>query len=263
MKIITYNIENYENNWEDRLPLIANLLNDADADIICLNEVRGLYDGSPNQAEQIQGLLSGYWNLQVTMAATYTANDPPQWEGLAILSKEDLPMVETGSEKLKVCSDTLNLRIVQFASFNYSNSDELFYIFNNHLTTDTTSCYTDQLIEVIDFAAQFDGDAFLVGDLNQPHEEDLCGNTPCIPDELKPLVDAGWTDLWMQAYENVEEEQGYTWQIGTNDIPSKRIDYIWARGNIVKNFDSIETLGGNPVNDQYLSDHKAVAAIIS
>lgn len=264
MKIITYNIQNYEGDWNERLHLIADLINNAQPDIICLNEVRGLYDGTPNEAEQIQGLLeNGLWNLQVTQAAVYAGDNPPDWEGLAILSRQDLLMVETGSLALKICSDTLNRRIVQFASFNLDGSGDLFYVFNNHLTTDSSSCYGDQLNEVIAFANKFTGSAVLVGDLNQPHEENLCGNVPCVPTELNPLLNAGWVDLWMHAYKGVSTEKGYTWQIGTGLSPTKRLDYIWARGDAVSQFLSIEDLGGDPVNGTYLSDHMAVMATLN
>ncbi len=266
MKVITYNIENYGDNWDQRLPLIADLLINSGADIICLNEVRGLYDGAPNQAEQIQGLLNatGRWNLQVSMAAAYTSDNPPQWEGLAILSRQDLVMQQTGSMALTICdSEPLNRRIVQFAAFDLNGSGELFYIFNNHLTTDTGDCYTTELDEVISYAGQFNGSALLVGDLNQPAEDNLCGDVPCIPDKLQPLVDAGWSDLWMEQYQGVVGEQGYTWKVGAGYTPSKRIDYIWARGNAVSALESIETLGADPVNGQYLSDHMAVMVTLN
>ncbi len=263
MKIITYNIENYEGDWRERLQLIADLLIGSGADIICLNEVRGMYDGSPNQGEYLQGLLNrtGDWNLLANMAAAYTSASPPQWEGLAILSREDLLMQQTGTVALTICaSEPLNRRIVQYAGFDLDGSGELFYVFNNHLTTDTSDCYATQLNELIDYASQFNGPAVLVGDLNQPDQADLCGDTPCVPDTLQPLIDAGWSDLWMQQYAGITGEQGYTWKVGEGDTPSKRIDYIWARGTAVNTFVNIETLGASAVNGQYLSDHMAVMA---
>lgn len=260
MKIMSYNIQNYENNWETRIELIAQVINDAGADIVALNEVRGNFDDTANEAEVLRGALGGYWHLVVNEAMDYTPplyQPPYVWEGLAILSREQYPFVQTGSLALKPTSDK-NRRIVQFASFLIGNKP--LNLFNYHATLDDGQGYDDNMQEVRDYIKKYEGSKLLVGDLNQPHTPDYCGDVaPCIPPKLQILDDDGWRDLWMLFW-NVpgHENVGYTWPLSDDGPPTKRLDYQWATGDILDQFVSIERLAIEPVNGMYLSDHAAV-----
>ena len=53
LRVLVYNIQNYEGNWPARLPIIAEAIEEAQVDIVVLNEVRGHYDGTANQAEEV------------------------------------------------------------------------------------------------------------------------------------------------------------------------------------------------------------------
>lgn len=263
MKIMSYNIQNYENDWQTRIQLIADVINNAGADIVALNEVRGHFDGTANEAEVLQGALGGFWHLVTNEAMDYT---PPQfqppyvWEGLAILSREPYPMLQTGSLALEQAAGDFNRRIIQFASFQVGVSP--FYVFNYHATLDDGPWYDANLQEVLNYVKNYPGPALLVGDLNQPHAEYLCGEgdvPPCVPPKLRPLESAGWQDLWMLYWDTPGHmDVGYTWPLGDNQSPSKRLDYQWATKNILDQFVSIEKLAEHPVNGKYLSDHAAV-----
>lgn len=262
MKLISYNIQNYERDWPARLPKITDLINKSGADIVALNEVRGRFDFCPNQAEQLAAALGGYWHVAVSQAMFYTPPDfndtPPDWEGLAILSRQPYPMLQTGSLALTQAAGDNNRRIVQFASFRV-RLDKPLYVFNYHATLNDGPDFDTNLKEVLAYTAAYDGYRLLVGDLNQPHQGNLCDATkPCVPPKLQPLEQAGWTDLWMQYWNQPNHSQvGYTWQlVGNQAPPSKRLDYQWVSGAaLLKSFRSIDVFASTPVDGLYLSDH--------
>ena len=261
MKIMSYNIQNYENDWQTRLQLIANLINDVGADIVALNEVRGHFDGTANEAEVLQGELGGFWHLLTNEAMDYIPpqfNPPYVWEGLAILSREQYPILQSGSLALEPAYGDANRRIIQFASF--QNGGVPFYVFNYHATLADEPWYGENLQQVLSYIQNYTGPAFLVGDLNQPHEQYYCGNvSPCVPPELTPLESAGWTDLWMD-YWNSEGHMnvGYTWPLSATQPLTKRLDYQWVTQDLLTQFVSIEKIADEPVNGMYLSDHAAL-----
>lgn len=270
MKLISYNIENYENDWQTRINLIAKLIKDTDAGIVALSEVRGHFDGTPNEAEVLQGALGGFWHLAVSEAMDYTPpnfHSPYVWEGLAILSREDYPMIQTGSQALAMVSGDANRRIVQFASFEILGLS--FYLFNYHATLGGEPGYGENLQAVLNYINETLGNAagiaLLVGDLNQPHEANFCGDTyPCVPPELKLLEDAGWTDLWMNFWSSTNNSKvGYTWPLAEGEALSKRLDYQWATQDLMNLVTSIDIIGDQPVNGMYLSDHVALISDFS
>jgi endonuclease/exonuclease/phosphatase family metal-dependent hydrolase len=261
MKIMSYNIQNYENDWQTRIQLIAKLINDVGADIVALNEVRGHFDGTANEAEVLQGEIGGFWHLVTNEAMDYT---PPQfpsqdvWEGLAILSRQQYPIIQTGSLALDLASGDDNRRIVQFASF--QNGGAPFYLFNYHATLADEPWYGYNLQQALSYVQNYPGPALLVGDLNQPHDEYYCGNvSPCVPAELLPLEKAGWTDLWMNYWNTAGHmDVGYTWPLSATQPPTKRLDYQWATQDLLAQFVSIEKIAAQPVDGMYLSDHAAL-----
>eukprot|EP01094_Clydonella_sp_ATCC50884_P014846 TRINITY_DN25421_c0_g1_i1.p1 TRINITY_DN25421_c0_g1~~TRINITY_DN25421_c0_g1_i1.p1 ORF type:complete len:278 (+),score=79.57 TRINITY_DN25421_c0_g1_i1:209-1042(+) len=269
VRVLVYNIQNYEGNWQSRLPIIAEAIDGADVDIVVLNEVRGHYDGTANQAEELRGALYGYWHLNVCESMDYTPPffpTPSEWEGVAIISRQHYPMLSNGSRALSTVSGDANRRVVQHASFQVYNSRLPLTIFNLHATLDDGAGYDRNLQEVLDYTREFEGPALLCGDLNQPHQANLCDTDgPCIPPKLQPLVEAGWTDMWMaQAAADGNTDPGYTWKLtDSGAAPTKRLDYQWGNTALVAGarLKSMQLFLDKPIDGHIMSDHAGVLAV--
>ena len=148
MKIISWNIANYDDHpkWITRKNLIAAEIIKADADIIALQEVRFNRDHPStkatylNTAEQILTQLQSKNVLLDAKIITQPAMHYKPvgfWEGLSIISKDDV--IETGAifHSYIHNSADLNKRITQY-SVAVSNNF-VFFLFNTHFSNDETN----------------------------------------------------------------------------------------------------------------------------
>jgi endonuclease/exonuclease/phosphatase (EEP) superfamily protein YafD len=95
---------------------------------------------------------------------------------------------------------------------------------------------------------QIGGAALLVGDLNTVPESDL----------MRRLAANGWTDVW--AYLR-PQDTGYTFE---SNVPDKRIDYVWARQELLSSLRAIDVVREQPNADgARLSDHLGLVVTLA
>jgi endonuclease/exonuclease/phosphatase (EEP) superfamily protein YafD len=95
---------------------------------------------------------------------------------------------------------------------------------------------------------QIGGAALLVGDLNTVSESDL----------MRRLAADGWTDVW--AYLR-PQDAGYTFE---SNAPDKRIDYVWARQELLSSLREIDVVKEKPNADgARLSDHLGLVVTLT
>lgn len=255
MKIITYNIANYDDHpyWDTRVDMIADILIEHEPDLVAFQEVRfnpaqtstenSYQDMAQQVIDNIRMKKDESWinSTIITQPVMYyykpgnsphwqypRKENPNQfWEGKSIVSRTQ-PIVEAGNLFLKM----ENASDANRRSTCYVLDSERFYLFNSHFSYDTENAYENsrQTVEYMDRVTN-GAPHILVGDLNAKPTDKA----------MEPLKDAGYIDLWSRLY---PEDNGYTESTGNLE---KRIDYMWASSQeIADKAKSIELLG-----DQY------------
>jgi endonuclease/exonuclease/phosphatase (EEP) superfamily protein YafD len=95
---------------------------------------------------------------------------------------------------------------------------------------------------------QIEGPALLVGDLNTVPDSEL----------MRRLAAEGWTDVWTYLR---PQDAGYTFE---SHAPDKRIDYVWARRDLVSSLRAIDLVQEKPNADgARLSDHLGLVVTLA
>jgi endonuclease/exonuclease/phosphatase family metal-dependent hydrolase len=242
IKILTWNIWNY-NEWEARKPYLGKCIEDIDADIIALQEVRYNYLQGPNQAEELAANLEGY-SMVVQPAAVETHH----WEGLAILSKYPITQVNYWglSRDPQDLADAPHQRIVLGAEV--ICGDLPLCLFNSHWSL-SRPARVRTAREVLGFMGLFAGTntrTLLMGDFNaEPYEEAI---------QIVKKNSLRLTDAWEEAH---GDAHGGTWEVPRVE---KRLDYIFHGKGL--SLVSCERVGLEPNQaGVYPSDHTGILAV--
>ena len=241
LKILVWNIWNY-NQWEARLPYLAQCIKDVDADVVALQEVRYNYLEAPNQADDLLNYLQGY-DAIVQPAAVGNRH----WEGLAIFTKHPIKRVNYWglSRDLADMRDAPHQRIVLAVELEYKGVDVC--VFNSHwsLSAEARQRTAKEVVDFIEVFAKDKKHTLLMGDFNaEPHENAI---------EILKASHLQLHDTWAGLHES---ETGGTWEVPTLE---KRIDYIF-HGPLLRAV-SCKQVGIRPNEDGvYPSDHAGLAA---
>jgi endonuclease/exonuclease/phosphatase family metal-dependent hydrolase len=266
--IITFNLANYDDhpNWEKRLELLADEVDNNHADIIVLQEVRFNPDAASsktsyqNMAEELLSTLHNRHhfygaNIVTQPVMYYPDGDQPypqskstsadkqshSWEGLSIISRYKI--LETGTyflTKADDCHDG-NLRAIQYAKINVH--ENIYYIANAHFGL-SSACISANIKESVQYLKRIAGNGRLI----------LLGDFNTTPDDqnLHMLKQAGLVDIWDKFHPS---EPGYTFP---SSAPTKRIDYVFGNAPVAERImskDYVRLIGKNKKDGVYPSDH--------
>lgn len=218
LKVLSYNIFNYNDSWEKRVYLIADLISKLLPDIIGLQEVRldesqFIYDDF-HQITHIKELLieQGYLNYLHQSAMLYSY--PRSEEGLAIFSK--YPVIDYSYILLgrDIDDPGSHQRICLYVLV--ETPIGLIQFFNTHLEL-KLEMSSQNAKEIIEFAdkklIENDSPQILVGDMNaEPSSETI------------QRFQANFKDSWIEF-----NPKGSGITFSTNRNYKKRIDFIFYR----------------------------------
>ena len=160
--LLSLNLAGYK-DWSKRQAAIVAALNQANADIVLLQEVRYDPSISPlNQAEFINSLLTAPYEYSICNISRFYAPSvgEPYREGLAILSR--LPLHNPETLALTKAPDDKHTRIVQ--SVDVAIDSVSCGLTNVHFSNNQYS--TGQLKEVIDILGNRNKSNLIAGDFN-------------------------------------------------------------------------------------------------
>jgi endonuclease/exonuclease/phosphatase family metal-dependent hydrolase len=249
MKIMTLNLnfcESKHGRWPVRRELIAQAIRQHGPDIIAFQAVRkdpGSEDGK-DQAAQLADRLPEFKHVVFIAAAQHADG---RQDGSALLSRFPLEKVEhhvlsMGIEPPHEAEDPAR-RIILCARL----TSPPIAIFNSHYSWVSIQAASN-LQEALAYMRQIGGAALLVGDLNTVSESDL----------MRRLAADGWTDVW--AYLR-PQDAGYTFE---SNAPDKRIDYVWARQELLSSLREIDVVKEKPNADgARLSDHLGLVVTLA
>ncbi|NCU38153.1 endonuclease/exonuclease/phosphatase family protein [Candidatus Saccharibacteria bacterium] len=162
MKLVSLNLCGYS-DWQSRRDKIVSFLNDINADIVCLQEVKfDVKKGSDNQANYLNSLLSNpykYSNASITKFYR-SSNGEPFREGLATLSRH--PILNAENLALTQAEDDKHVRIIQNLDIN--DKDTTVKISNVHFSNNAHS--VEQLKEVLAILDSRNEVRIIMGDFN-------------------------------------------------------------------------------------------------
>ena len=249
MKIVSWNIANYDDHpkWITRKNLIANEILKADADILALQEVRFNKDHPStkatymNSAEQILTQLQSknkFIDAKIITQPAMHFSQTGFWEGLSIISKNDIMETGTIFHSHIHNNKDMNMRVTQYSAIVSSNF--VYFLFNTHFSYDEMNLRSN-IGEVMSYTDRFAGyPMILLGDMNATPQDE----------NIHKLTMQGFIDIW-----NIlnPESDGFSYP---SREPAKRIDFCWANEAIAKDIKSIKLIGNKPNKDGiYPSDH--------
>jgi endonuclease/exonuclease/phosphatase family metal-dependent hydrolase len=245
MRVMTFNIWNYNPSWKERRALIAGLIKHHQPDVVALQETRHdfRFERGKGQGEQIAE-LTGYYPTfalgQVYIPLLRVA------EGLTILAR-DAPVRTTVEQLTRHWGERADQNQRVCLCVTVSSGGSLFHVFDTHFSLSAAARRTNAL-EVTRFVAeQAQGEpAVLMGDLNAepdaPEIRFLTGQEP-----LEGQT-ASFTDCWTSAH---PDAPGFTY---ASFNPVRRIDYVLGL-NLPAGVKGAEIIGGEASNGVYPSDH--------
>ena len=249
MKIVSWNIANYDDHpkWMIRKNLITDEIIKSDADIIALQEVRFNKDHPStkatymNSAEQILVQLQSknkFMDAKVITQPAMHYKPTGFWEGLSIISKDDI--IETGAIFHSYIHNSidLNKRVTQYSVAVSGNF--IFFLFNTHFSNDETNLRSN-IGEVMSYTERFtEYPIVLLGDMNATPQNE----------NIHKLTMQGLVDVWDKLY---LDKNGFTYP---SSDPAKRIDFCWANEAFADKIKSIKLIGNKPNRDGiFPSDH--------
>lgn len=257
--MLTWNIWWRFGPWEERAPAILRTLEEADADVVCLQEVWG-EEGGVDQANELAQAL-GF----------RVARSPQRfWKGVsfgnAILSR--WPISSTASEWLPGADALPSHRNVVLADI--AAPFGAMPVVTTHLEWryDASAIRSGQVEAVARFVAEHRGDPetgfppVVTGDLNAvPHADEIRTLTGAAPPSVDGLL---FHDAWAQGGEG----HGHTWDrvnpyLVDASWPARRLDYVlvaWPRPRPLGNVVRCALVGNRPVAGVWPSDHFGVVA---
>lgn len=233
MRILSYNIWNYDGDWPIRRQLLTDVMSRASPDLIALQEVRHNWNDRPgwNQARFFADGLD--WNYAYRPANIFLPF-PPLVEGLAFLwpsvslPVQSFPVPKTGRGPR---------RIILRAQL----SDVDVYNVHFALSNEGRMVESGTLLDIVERRPS--RPAILTGDFNAD-----AGDGP-----MQTLFNAGFHDVWQEVHDRGDN---------TMEWPDpRRIDYILARDVDLRGA-SIDLLGVQPEDGLLPSDHFGLLADI-
>jgi endonuclease/exonuclease/phosphatase family metal-dependent hydrolase len=238
--VVTINLRCLIDGWDTRLPLLADGLVAAGADVIGVQEVCAEPGGRDALEELIAALAArGVGGLAHTRTTTHRAWDTYD-EGLAILSRH--PIATVHIEPLPAGAIPRKVIAARVLA-----ADGLRVFAVTHLDHQNAATRAEQAAAVADVLDELAAGTptVLVGDLN----EGPGGGVGAA------LTGAGLADAWMNLHPG---DGGFTFPAHAPDI---RIDYVWTRGDAVHpaRIDRILTM---PAGAIFASDHVGLSATL-
>ena len=249
MKIMTLNLNFFERKhgpWPIRRELIAQAIQQHGPDIVAFQAVQKdpeREDGK-DQAAQLADRLPEFKHVAFVAAAQHGEG---RQDGSAFLSRIPFERIEhrvlrLGIEPSHQVEDPAR-RIIMFARL----ASPALSLFNSHFSWVYRQAASN-LEEGLTYMRQIGGPALLVGDLNNTPDSDL----------MQRLTAEGWTDVW--AYLR-PRDPGYTFE---SHAPDKRIDYIWARGDLGPSLKAIDLVKEQSnAQGARLSDHLGLVVTLT
>lgn len=243
MRVMTLNLWNYNPPWERRREAIVQVVEEAQPDVLALQESRHdrRFDGGLGQAEQIAGAI-GY-AVTSAVAQVYIPFSGAD-EGLAILSR--VPPVTTDLLPLTLhphLRDDENHRICLAAAFDAGGNRVIVACTHFSLSAAARMSNARETAGFLEGLAGIDP-VVLMGDLNAEPQSS----------EIRFLVEeAGFLDAWESAR---GDDPGFTY---ASFDPVRRIDYILTK-NLASAPESVHLAGSTQIGGVFPSDHLGIVA---
>ncbi len=239
LKIMTLNLNAYGTKvgpWEARLPLIRDVIEQNQPDILAFQAVRqeaGVENGV-DQAQQISRLFPEY--LYTCFQPAWIHEDGSA-DGLALLSRFAFSGVDHRQLTFLEGTDDPIHRIMLHARFDFDSQP--FHLFNGYFSWVDKQA-EQNLNEAQDYLNEFSGRRVLLGDFNQTPDSEV----------IQRFQQSGWVDAWNRLN---PADEGYTFD---SRNPSIRIDYVWVDPGLEGNLQSIWVIANvQGANDVRPSDH--------
>lgn len=248
MKIMTLNLnfcEPKHGPWPLRRELIAQAIQQHGPDIVAFQAVQkdpACEDGR-DQAVQLSDRLPEFKHVVFVAAAQHGERQ----DGSAFLSRIpferiDHRVLRLGIEPPHQVEDPAR-RIIVFARL----AAPALSLFNSHFSWVSRQAASN-LQEGLTYMRRISGPALLVGDLNHAPDSDL----------VQRLIAEGWTDVWAFLR---PRDPGYTFE---SHAPDKRIDYVWARGDLRSSLKAIDLVKEQSnAQGARLSDHLGLVVTLA
>lgn len=238
--VVTINARCLIDDWDARLPILADGLVAAGVDVVGLQEVCSQPGGRDVLEELVAALTArGAGQFAFTRTTTHFAWDMYN-EGLAILSRH--PIGEVRVTELPAGALPRKLLAARIMA---PAGPRLFGVTHlDHQSTATRGQQAQAVATALDAFAP-GVPTVLVGDLNETPGGSVSS----------ALTAAGLVDAW-QALK--PSDAGYTFPASG---PTIRIDYVWTRGDAV-GATSIDRIFSMPAGSTYASDHLGIRAIL-
>jgi len=248
MKCMTFNIWNYNRPWPARRSHIAELIQIHSPHAIALQETRHdfRHERGKGQGEQLAE-LTGY-HATSRVAQVYIPILRVD-EGLTILTRQaPLRVMEKRLTMHPGERHDENQRLCLGVTIDYGGATV--DIYDTHFSLSAAARVTNAL-EVARFVEEQSGDrpAVVMGDLNA--EPDAPPIRFLLGEEEIAGRRGSFVDLWMLAN---PDDPGYT---DESYSLRRRIDYVLGT-NLSHGVDRAVTIGGEPVNGVYPSDHLGI-----
>lgn len=237
--VVTLNLRCLIDDWEARLPLVADGLAAAAPDVIGLEEVC-LEPGGRDALEALVAALDarGVSPLASARTVTHRAWDAYD-EGLAILSRH--PIGEVHVEALPPGAIPRKVLVARI-----ERDGHAFAFATTHLDHQDAAVRARQAAAAASAVAAFAGvrPRVLVGDLNEGPGGGVSA----------ALAANAWTDAWVALHPG---DPGPTFPASS---PTARIDYVWSAGGLAPQ--AIERTFTLPVAGVHASDHLGLRAVL-
>lgn len=253
MRVMTFNIWNYNPPWNERRALIVDLIKHHQPDVVALQETRHdfRFERGRGQGEQIAELAGYHPTFAVGQVYVPVLRVD---EGLTILTRAEparTAVTQLTSHPRERADQ--NQRICLCVTVPGEGGP--FHIIDTHFSLSEVARRTNAL-EAARFVAEQaqGGPAVLMGDLNAepdaPEIRFLTGQEQ-LEGETARFVDC-WTALH-------PDSPGYTY---ASFEPVRRIDYVLGR-NLSAGIQGVEIIGGEARDGVYPSDHMGIVVDLS
>jgi endonuclease/exonuclease/phosphatase family metal-dependent hydrolase len=241
--VATINLRCLIDDWDARLPILADELATANIDVHGLQESCTQPGGRDQLEELVAALASrGAGPLATARTTTHLAWDV-YGEGLAIISR--YPIADISVHALPAGAFPRKLLAAELITPGGPRIVAVTHL--DHQSTATRAAQIATVVAALDEFARGTPIVF-VGDLNEVPG----GNV------TTTLETAGFIDAWSTARPG---EPGHTHPA---DAPTRRIDYVWSRGvGTARAAELLLATPGGPSGTTYASDHLAVMAMLA
>ena len=248
LRIVTQNIWNKNDHWQERADAIGRNMVDLEVDIVCIQE------STPDHFKYLQSHSFAHFP-HANYAPSDDGSVTPYPQGLAMFSR--LPALDTGQVEIGREREMRNcwMRILQYMTLETPSGHSL-AVFNTHLFI-SDGQKESGIRTCLDFMrrAQFAGcQHILTGDFNI--------NLDTQPEYLAPLAEHQYADLWIAGNRS---ETGYTAPFDLDEPLVERIDGFFTQRDRLDLVVGVSLVNTAPINDGslLLSDHIGVMAIVN